>query len=49
MEFTTAEFEISKQGEVLPRVRDKNNHIIDGVRYRMESESRAVWGKGTRA
>ena len=43
-EFTTAEFDVDRQGNVLPRVKDENNHTIDGIRYRMEQEQKRKWG-----
>ena len=42
-EFTSAEFEVNRDGEVLPRV-GGDNHIIDGIRYRMEQEQRRKGG-----
>lgn len=43
LEFSTAEFAVDRYGEVLPRV-DKDNHCMDGIRYRMEVEQRAKSG-----
>lgn len=43
-EFTTAEYEINRAGEVLPRIKDENNHTIDGIRYRCELEQQSSWG-----
>lgn len=43
-EFTQAEFEVNRNGEVLPRVKDENNHTIDATRYRMEQEQGTQWG-----
>lgn len=43
-EFATAEFEVDKNNNVLPRVKDENNHTIDGIRYRMEREQQRKWG-----
>jgi len=43
-EFTTAEYELNRNGEVLPRVKDVNNHTIDSIRYRCELEQQTTWG-----
>lgn len=43
-EFTTAEYEINRAGEVLPRIKDEDNHTIDGIRYRCELEQQSSWG-----
>ena len=44
-EFTSAEYEVDRNGNVVPKVRDKDNHTIDAVRYRMELEGggRSGW------
>lgn len=43
-EFLNAEYAVDKFGNVLPKLADKNNHITDAVRYRMELESKVTWG-----
>lgn len=44
-EFSIAEYELDRYGNVVPRVKDKNNHTIDATRYRMELETggRSGW------
>ena len=42
-EFTSAEFSVDRDGNVLNRV-DKDNHIMDGIRYRMEMEQKKKAG-----
>lgn len=37
-EFLNAEFDIDKNGNVIDRLADKDNHTIDAVRYRLETE-----------
>lgn len=45
-EFLNAEYDVDKYNNILPHlVKDKNNHIIDNIRYRMENEWKgAKWG-----
>ena len=45
-----AEYDVDKFNNILPHlIKDKNNHIIDNVRYRMENEWQgAKWGWGAR-
>ena len=49
-EFNNAEYDVDKFNNVLPHlIKDKNNHIIDNIRYRMENEWQgARWGWGAR-
>jgi phage terminase large subunit len=35
-------------GVVLPKLKDKDNHVIDAIRYACEGARRAMLGKGTR-
>lgn len=48
-EFMNAEYDVDKFNNILPHlIKDKNNHIIDNVRYRMENEwPGARWGWGS--
>jgi len=43
-EFLNAEYDVDKFGNILPRLVDKNNHILDNIRYRMELENKQKWG-----
>ena len=45
-EFMNAEYSVDKFNNVMPTlIKDKNNHIIDNIRYRMEMEwIGAKWG-----
>ena len=45
-EFMNAEYDVDRFNNVLPHlIKDKNNHIIDNIRYRMEHEwVGAKWG-----
>ena len=43
-EFAGAEFEVDKDGNVLRRVADHDNHTIDATRYRCESEMKKKAG-----
>lgn len=49
-EFMNAEYDVDKFNNILPHlIKDKNNHIIDNIRYRMENEWQgAKWGWGAR-
>ncbi len=42
-EFSTYEYERSRDGEPLPFYPDRNNHLIDAVRYALESVSSAKY------
>lgn len=41
-EFTIYKWREDKDGNALPEPVDKNNHIIDSIRYAMENEMRSV-------
>ena len=45
-EFNNAEYDVDRFNNVLPHlIKDKNNHIIDNIRYRMENEwEPSKWG-----
>lgn len=43
-EFAGAEFDVDRYGNVLPRIADKDNHTIDSVRYRCETEMKRKSG-----
>lgn len=43
-EFANAEFDTDKHGNIIPRLKDKDNHTIDSVRYRMEQEMKRKSG-----
>lgn len=43
-EFSNAEFEVDKDGNVLRRVADHDNHTIDATRYRCEREMKKLAG-----
>ena len=45
-EFMNAEYDVDRFNNVMPRlIKDKNNHILDNIRYRMEDEwVGAKWG-----
>lgn len=49
-EFINAEYDVDKYNNILPHlIKDKNNHIIDNIRYRMEREWQgAKWGWSTK-
>jgi len=41
-EFSTYEYERDKDGTILPRYPDRNNHLIDAARYALESVSAGI-------
>lgn len=43
-EFESIDYQVDKEGNVIPKLEDKDNHTIDATRYAFEDDMKPGWG-----